>query len=149
MVPTLGEALESTVSRLGASTDSPRAEAEELMSRLLGLGRSQLYLERARPLGAEDASQLERWVSRRLDGEPIQYVTGRAAFRDLDLSVGPQVLIPRPETELIVEAALQLHPAPDAAPTVVDVGTGSGCVAVSIAYERPHAAVFKIGRAHV
>src|SRR5262245_13471236 len=127
MSPTLGEALESAISRLGTSTDSPRAEAEELLSRLLGLGRSQLYLERARPLGPEDLSTLERWLSRRTEGEPIQYVTGHAAFRELDLSVNPHVLIPRPETELLVEAVLETLAEERerwTAPRILDLGTG-------------------------
>src|SRR5262245_28184907 len=144
MAPTLGDALESAVSRLGTSSDSPRAEAEELLSRLLGLGRSQLYLERARPLGADDASTLERWPSRRIAGEPIQYVTGRAAFRELDLSVSPHVLIPRPETELLVEAVLETLTEERerwTAPRILDLGTGSGAIALAIAHEWPAARV--------
>jgi release factor glutamine methyltransferase len=144
MVPTLGEALESTVSRLGTITDSPRAEAEELLSRLLGLSRSRLYLERARPLEADDVATLERWLSRRVAGEPIQYVTGRAAFRDLDLGVSPAVLIPRPETELLVEAVLEtLAEERDrwTAPRILDLGTGSGAIALAIAHEWPPARV--------
>jgi release factor glutamine methyltransferase len=144
MVPTLGEALESTVSRLGTITDSPRAEAEELLSRLLGLSRSRLYLERARPLEADDVATLERWLSRRVAGEPIQYVTGRAAFRDLDLGVSPAVLIPRPETELLIEAVLEtLAEERDrwTVPRILDLGTGSGAIALAIAHEWPPARV--------
>jgi release factor glutamine methyltransferase len=142
MSPTLGEALESTVSRLGTSTDSPRAEAEELLSRLLGLGRSQLYLERARPLEAEHMSTLEGWLSRRIAGEPIQYVTGHAAFRELDLTVNPHVLIPRPETELLVEAVLETLAEERerwTSPRILDLGTGSGAIALAIAHEWPPA----------
>src|SRR5262245_17591065 len=106
MDSTLDRALKSAASRLSAVTDSPLAEAEELLGRLLGLDRTGLYLQRSRELGAEEWQRLDRWLARRVRGEPVQYITGRAAFRGLDLAVGPDVLIPRPETEGLVEAVL-------------------------------------------
>src|SRR5436309_2821785 len=108
MDPTLAGALSSATARLAAASDAPRADAEELLGRLLGLTRAELYLERARTLGAEERQRLEAWLERRLSGEPVQYITGRAAFRGLDLAVSPAVLIPRPETEGLVEAVLQV-----------------------------------------
>lgn len=144
MSPTIAEVLRSTVSRLAGNTPSPQAEAEELVGRLTGLARAQLYLERARALTTEDHARLERWIERRLAGEPVQYVTGRAAFRGLDLAVSPAVLIPRPETEQLVEAVLECLRAEGARwpePRVIDLGTGSGAIALAIAQEWPRARV--------
>ena len=105
MVPNLDQALESAASRL-AALDAPEAEAEELLGRLLGLVRFELYLQRRRELSADEWRRLQAWLERRLRGEPLQYITGRAAFRGLDLAVDRSVLIPRPETEGLVESVL-------------------------------------------
>jgi release factor glutamine methyltransferase len=144
MQATLAEALTSAASRLAAATDSPQAEAEELLGRLLGLARAELYLQRTRALSTDEWRRLDGWLARRARGEPVQYITGRAAFRGLDLIVNPAVLIPRPETEGLVEAVLgvlreQLARWPK--PRVLDLGTGSGAVALAIAAEWPEAAV--------
>jgi release factor glutamine methyltransferase len=143
MVRTVAEALELALARL-RGMPSARAEAEELVSRLLGVTRSQLLLRRERPLGAALAAQLDQWLARRLAGEPVQYVTGRAAFRGLDLAVDPGVLVPRPETEGLVEwvlAVLREEAQRWKRPRVLDLGTGSGAIALAIASEWPAAVV--------
>ena len=140
----LGQWLEAAVGRLSRGDANPRPDAEELLGRLLGLSRTQLYLGRERSLSAEEGARFESWVDRRLLGEPVQYITGRAAFRGLDLAITPRVLIPRPETEQLVEAVLEvlkqerLH---WPAPRVLDLGTGSGAIALAIAEEWPAARV--------
>jgi release factor glutamine methyltransferase len=154
MRTTLDEALKSAASRLaagstggeaeGSAAASPTAEAEELLGRLLGLPRAEVYLQRARELSHDEWSRLGAWLARRLRGEPVQYITGRAAFRGLDLVVNAAVLIPRPETEGLVEAVLgvlreELARWPK--PRVLDLGTGSGAVALAIATEWPAAGV--------
>lgn len=127
--------------------DRPRLEAEHLLAHATGLTRTDLYARFDRPLSADERATLRDAVARRGTGEPLQYVTGRAPFRYLDIAVGPGVLIPRPETELLVDLVL---PAIDEAiasrggATVVDVGAGSGAVAVAIATERPEARVIAV-----
>jgi release factor glutamine methyltransferase len=138
MERTIGRALDAAIASLAASGDSPRSDAEELLSRLLGTTRGSLHLERHHSLSAEQTERLQSWVARRLAGEPVQYITGRAAFRGLDLTVTPAVLIPRPETELLVETVLEVLEEEGErwrAPRVLDLGTGSGAIALAIASE--------------
>jgi release factor glutamine methyltransferase len=134
---TIASALRAALDRL-AALPSPRSDAEELLGRLLGLTRSQLHLQAARALADAEAERFDAWLARRAAHEPVQYITGRAAFRGLDLSVGPDVLVPRPETEGLVEAVLDGLQASDwPAPRVLDLGTGSGAIALALAAEWP------------
>jgi release factor glutamine methyltransferase len=143
MGSTVKDALDSARSRLAAPGDSARAEAEELVSRLLGLGRADLHLQAARLLSPDEWRRLDSWLRRRERGEPLQYVTGRAAFRDLDLAVDASVLIPRPETEVLVGEVLAVLQARRewSRPRVLDLGTGSGAIAIAVATEWPAATV--------
>lgn len=140
---TIAEALDYAARSLVGSA-SARAEAEELVGRLLDLPRTALYLDREQALPEGSWEHLERWLTRRAAGEPVQYITGRAAFRSLDLAVRPGVLIPRPETEGLVEAVLAVLGTESAQwpqPRVLDLGTGSGAVALALASEWPEAVV--------
>jgi release factor glutamine methyltransferase len=144
MPPTIGEALaQATTTLLGAS-DSPQSDAVELLSRVLGTVRGDVQRLRDRALTKDQGDRLDAWLARRIAGEPVQYITGRAAFRDLDLEVKPAVLIPRPETEGLVEAALEVLRAEVGRwpkPRVLDLGTGSGAIALAIASEFPATSV--------
>lgn len=143
MTHTVGHALHGAISRL-TGAGFPASDAEELLSRLLRVGRGELRRLAERPLEAAEARQLELQLERRVAGEPVQYITGRAAFRHLDLAVDRRVLVPRPETELLVEAVLE-HLASLSwdrrPPRLLDLGTGSGCIALAVAQERPEAQV--------
>jgi release factor glutamine methyltransferase len=141
--PTVGDALRAANARL-AARGQPASDAEELLSRLLGVGRGELRALRARKLTSGESAAFAAHLARREAGEPVQYITGRAAFRHLDLAVDRRVLIPRPETELLVEGVLE-HLArehgPHRSPRVLDLGTGSGCIALAIAHEHAAARV--------
>jgi release factor glutamine methyltransferase len=110
-----------------------------LLCHATGLTRVQLITQGDRPLAPDEAARLDDLVARRLRGEPIAYIVGRREFFGLDFQVGPAVLIPRPDTELIVELALERLP--QQSPRLLDMGTGSGAIAVAVAHTRPDAAV--------
>jgi release factor glutamine methyltransferase len=138
--PRIEELLAGAGDLLRGHSDSPRLDAELLLGHVLGLGRAALRTRSDRPVAADAAARFEALLQRRAAGEPVAYLTGRRAFWTLDLSVDPGVLVPRPETELLVEATLARlaeHPAP----AVLDLGTGSGAVALAIASELPSAEV--------
>lgn len=189
---TVKAALDWTVGYLGRKGDeNPRLSAEWLISEATGLSRIELYVNFDRPLSLEERDALRGFVTRRGKGEPLQYITGEVSFRHITLAVRPGVLIPRPETEVLVSEGLSLLPAmprrrcaeyretiegdaptalekgladdarddvgdiraasgaaagdgdPDDATRflVADICTGSGCIACSVAFERPDARV--------
>ena len=117
----------------GRGVSSPGLDAEVLLAHVLGRDRVYLYRESQKHLDGEAARRYRALLKRRAGGEPVAYLTGRKEFMGLDFIVGPPVLIPRPETELLVENALAALAGSPGHPAVVDVGTGSGAVAVSLA----------------
>ncbi len=119
--------------------EQPRADAEVLLAHVLGLERIQLYLNYDRPLAPEELARYKTLIRRRAAFEPTQYIVGKQEFWSLEFEVTPAVLIPRPETEIIVEKSLEL--VGDTPSLVLDIGTGSGAIAVAIAHERPEARV--------
>lgn len=122
--------------------DAPRLDAELLLAKALGQSRLDLYLQFDRPLTADELERCRELVRRRGAREPVAYLLGEKEFRSLAFEVGPAVLVPRPETETLVEEALAFLAARGVpAPRVADVGTGSGCIAVAIAKETPGAEV--------
>lgn len=123
--------------------EDPQRTAEWIVCEALGVGRAALIAHGAHEVHPEVAYAVDRMVERRLGGEPVQYIVGHTEFYGLRLDVTPAVLIPRPETETVVEAALRRVRAFEA-PWVLDVGTGSGAVALAIKHERPDAEVFAV-----
>lgn len=141
---TVGAALAQARDRLGTSP-SPALDAELLLAHVLGRDRS--YLHAWPEAELDDATQrhVERLIERRAVGEPVAYILGTREFWSLEIEVTPDVLIPRPETEGLVEIALaELADRGNAEPTVLDVGTGSGCIALALAHELPAARVVAI-----
>ncbi len=134
----VGNLLAQGVQALGAAGGDTTAalEAAVLLAHVLGTTRSQLIADPGAPVDAAAAPRYAALIERRALGEPAAYLTGRREFWSLELAVSPAVLVPRPETELLVERALALQGSERA--RVVDLGTGSGAVALALAFERPH-----------
>lgn len=123
----------------------PLVDAELLAGHILGRRRGEVHAAIVRGDGIDDAavSALDEAVTRRAAREPLQHITGTAPFRHLELAVGPGVFVPRPETETVVQYAIDaLLSSPESAPVGIDLGTGSGAIALAMATEVPHARIF-------
>ena len=138
---TLAEALRAAAERLaGRGVPDPQVDAEWLFAKALGCSRAELTLARARELTPEEVGEAAALVTRRAAREPLAYVLGEWGFRRLTLRTDPRALVPRPETEVLVERCLELL-AGYAEPLVLDVGVGSGAIALALADEHPGVSV--------
>ena len=133
----IGQILRLAARTLAPHSDSPRLDAELLLGQLLGLSRSALPARDQDPVSPESERAYEELIAKRARGTPVAYLTGSREFWSLPLRVTPAVLVPRPETELLIERALELV-ASDERCEVLDLGTGSGAIALAIASELPH-----------
>jgi len=121
---------------------SARLDAELLAAHAFGMSRIELYAHFDRPLAAAELASYRELVSRRLAGESVAYLLGHKEFWSLDLLVDPRVLVPRPDSETLIEEALDRLAGPAAGLRIADVGTGCGALALALAKERPEAQVF-------
>lgn len=130
-----------------AGVPSPEADTDLLIGHVLGMSRGQVQAKAliGAPVDAEQIMTITEYVERRATREPVQHITGIAPFRTLELEVGPGVFVPRPETELVVQFAIDaLMAVPSAHPLAVDLGSGSGAIALAMAVEVPHAQVVAV-----
>ncbi len=143
---TLKQAFDSALKRLeGADTPSPRLSAELLLMFTLDCDRAYLFAHPERELAESEAERYEDAIARRCHGEPAQYITGHQEFYGRDFLVTPAVLIPRPETEHLLEAVLDIaDPGRTVEWNILDVGTGSGCIAVTLAKELPRSRLMAV-----
>jgi release factor glutamine methyltransferase len=133
---TTGELLQLGIQRLRAASESPELDAELLLAQVLNVHRSRLKSHPEEMWADQERARYLGLVDRRTQGEPLSYLTGRREFWSLRLFVDRSVLVPRPETELLVERSLALRG--DLPTRVADLGTGSGAIALALACERPH-----------
>jgi release factor glutamine methyltransferase len=137
---TVSDVLHTATMMLSRVSSSARLDAELLLEHVTGLSRTAFRTAPERGLPVPAAWSFQQLVKRRLQGEPVAYIRGQQEFWSLLFEVGPAVLIPRPETELLVERALA-HISSDTPARIADLGTGSGAIALSLAHERPQAQI--------
>jgi release factor glutamine methyltransferase len=143
---TILSVLQWTEKRFGErGLGSPRLDAQLLLADVLQKDRVYLYTHFDQPLGPDELARYRGLIQRRLGGEPVAYLVGKKEFRSLELAVDARVLVPRPDTEATVDAALAHLPG-DATGRVVDIGTGSGAIALALKKERPALEVFAVDR---
>jgi release factor glutamine methyltransferase len=147
MTTIAGYLTEATRALTEAGVPSPDVDAELLLGHVLELSRGEVQAKAFldAELSVADEAAASVLLARRVAREPLQHITGRAAFRSLELAVGPGVFVPRPETEQVAQFAIDaLQSVPAATPIAVDLGTGSGAIALALATEVPHASVFAV-----
>lgn len=128
-----------------AGLDEPTVEADVLLAGLFGWTRTRVYVESSRPLSPRESALFRQWISRRCRREPVAYILGRQEFHGMDFEVGPEVLIPRPETECLVEISTRLIERHGIRrPRILEIGTGSGCLSVALAATVPAATILSL-----
>lgn len=141
-VVTVRKAIIAARDQLALVTDVPALEAELLVSFVLHQSRSHVYAWPEKLLTIAQCNALSALITRRLEKEPMAYILGKREFWSLELAVSPETLVPRPETELLVETALSLFQQDNRAVRAADLGTGSGAIAIALAHERPSWQIF-------
>lgn len=136
MTRTIAELLDEAAETIGAASDTPELDARILLQTVLRKDHAWLIAHDTEAVDASDAQRFLNWIKRRAKSEPVAYITGRKAFWTLELTVTPEVLVPRPETELLVERTLERIPLSEPL-EILDLGTGSGAIALTLATERP------------
>jgi len=135
---------QAIVALQSAGVDEARLDAELLLAHILGLNRAAILAQPERPLTPKELTRFRDVVARRAAREPLPYITGHREFFDLDFVVDARVLIPRPETELLIEHALRIARTVPGPLDIADVGAGSGAIAVTLAVHLPHATVYAL-----
>src|SRR5688572_2355782 len=133
---TVGDALQQATTRLSANSSSARLDAEVLLAHVLGCARTTLLANTQQALTPDQDRRVTDFIERRSHGEPVAYLTGHKEFYGLDLIITPDVLVPRPETESVVDACLAALGGLDNS-QLADIGTGSGAIVVSVARHNP------------
>lgn len=143
LMPTIDQALRDATTQLSSTSPTPGLDAAVLLAYVLGVNRAWLLVEGQRSLAASDQARFQQLITRRAALEPVAYIVGHKAFYGLDFAVDGRVLVPRPETELLVDLALQwCHQRADPSLHIADIGTGSGAIAVTLAVQLPHVHIF-------
>jgi release factor glutamine methyltransferase len=142
MTSTIQDALQDAQSRLKATSKTPRLDAQVLLAHVLNKPKAYLLAYPEQTLTGAQQTQYNTLITRRADDEPVAYLVGEKGFWDVELLVSSDVLVPRPETEHLIEAALAWAHQTNPALTIADIGTGSGAIAVTMAHHLPQATVY-------
>jgi release factor glutamine methyltransferase len=143
LIPTLSNTLKRAYQQLETHSDSAKFDAELLLAKVLNKDRSYLYTWPENILSTEQQQAFEELIQARIKGKAVAYLVGEQAFWTLNLQVTPDTLIPRPETELLIETALEYY-STQASLSILDLGTGSGAIALALASEFPHSQVLAV-----